>query len=60
MPRFTDYYSDGEVKDIMERIVEKFPKMPRDYFFPIRLGNFLRAFQPIPADWFRFILKLKD
>ena len=27
MSRFTDYYSDGEVKDIMERIVEKFPNM---------------------------------
>jgi hypothetical protein len=27
MPRFTDYYSDGEVKDIMERIVERFPSM---------------------------------
>ncbi len=27
MPRFTDFYSDGEVKDIMERIVERFPDM---------------------------------
>lgn len=27
MSRFTDYFSDGEVKDIMERIVERFPTM---------------------------------
>jgi hypothetical protein len=27
MARFTDYYTDGEVKDIMERFIERFPKM---------------------------------
>jgi hypothetical protein len=27
MARFTDFYSDGEVKDIMERLVERFPDM---------------------------------
>lgn len=27
MSRFTDFYSDGEVKDIMERFMERFPTM---------------------------------
>ena len=27
MSRFKDYYSDGEVKDIMERFIERFPTM---------------------------------
>jgi hypothetical protein len=27
MARFTEYYSDGEVKDIMERVIERFPDM---------------------------------
>lgn len=27
MSRFTDYFMDGEVKDIMERLLDRFPKM---------------------------------
>jgi hypothetical protein len=27
MPRYIDYHSDGEIKDIMERILERFPAM---------------------------------